>query len=343
MGMNTINMDQEKRGIESYIARSIPESSKSLAATLKERGRECRVTVVIPAHNEEEYIGRTLQSIVNMDCRPELYDIIVVNNDSKDNTQAIVDDFARTNPNYALHIVTTDHKGVGYARKTGSDLAVLRGASLIAQTDADIVVTPEWVPKIIEAFSDPNLAALRGDFIPNEPELVERINTILDYHKIDNRQIWAKEFTEHLLTMTQLAQEYAVCSKNPDLQETSGMLAGGNCAFTAEAYCAIGGYDPNINIAENKILGEKIHATGRQVDHRKDVLAMLSFRRHLRYDGKTLLAEDATSMHASQDFGPCNTPTMTLDDFRKIWREEQEQARKKIGLYKHNFTSNGSN
>jgi glycosyltransferase involved in cell wall biosynthesis len=48
--------------------------------------------IIIPAHNEEDYIGKTLESLVQQTLLPKA--LIVVNDNSSDNTQYIIEDYA---------------------------------------------------------------------------------------------------------------------------------------------------------------------------------------------------------------------------------------------------------
>ncbi|MEG0189189.1 MAG: glycosyltransferase, partial [Algoriella sp.] len=51
-----------------------------------------KYTIVIPAHNEEDFIAVTLNAIVNQTVLP--YEVIVVNDHSTDKTQQIVKEFS---------------------------------------------------------------------------------------------------------------------------------------------------------------------------------------------------------------------------------------------------------
>ncbi len=52
--------------------------------------------IIIPAHNEDAFIGKTLESLVNQTLLPKK--LIVVNDNSTDQTQSIVDGFSKTYP-----------------------------------------------------------------------------------------------------------------------------------------------------------------------------------------------------------------------------------------------------
>ena len=50
------------------------------------------IYIVIPAHNEEDYIGKTLESLVTQTLLPKK--VVVVNDNSNDSTQTIAKDYA---------------------------------------------------------------------------------------------------------------------------------------------------------------------------------------------------------------------------------------------------------
>jgi glycosyltransferase involved in cell wall biosynthesis len=98
------------------------------------------VSFVVIAYNEAANISRTLGAIVALDGLDD-YEIIVVNDGSRDKTSEIVANITIENPNVRL-IDLTENCGRGYARKRG--LAAARG-EIIATVDADIVLPPHWL------------------------------------------------------------------------------------------------------------------------------------------------------------------------------------------------------
>ena len=54
---------------------------------------EKNVSVIIPVYNQERFIGRCLRSILNQNLPKTDYDIIVINDGSKDNTAKILNAF----------------------------------------------------------------------------------------------------------------------------------------------------------------------------------------------------------------------------------------------------------
>lgn len=96
------------------------------------------VSVVIPAYNEEKDILQTLQSI-SANSTPRSVEIIVVNNNSKDNTEALVRASGVTCVNEYV-------QGITAARNAG--LAAASG-KYILNADADTLYPPDWIEEMI--------------------------------------------------------------------------------------------------------------------------------------------------------------------------------------------------
>jgi glycosyltransferase involved in cell wall biosynthesis len=102
---------------------------------------ECpKVSVVIPARNEGGEIELCLKSLADQSFRD--FEILVVDNGSTDDTEAI----ARR---YGCRVVREARPGASFARQRGFEAA--RG-EIIASTDADTVVPPDWLELIIRSF-----------------------------------------------------------------------------------------------------------------------------------------------------------------------------------------------
>lgn len=103
---------------------------------------EIKVSIVIPAYNEEAIIAASLLSLRNHDT--DDYELIVVDNASTDKTAKIAEE-------YADKVVYEERKGVAYARQRGFQEA---SGSIIASTDADTITEKNWVDEIRRTFMD---------------------------------------------------------------------------------------------------------------------------------------------------------------------------------------------
>tara|TARA_R110002167_G_scaffold129337_18_gene312240 strand:+ start:6125 stop:7138 length:1014 start_codon:yes stop_codon:yes gene_type:complete len=76
-----------------------------------------KLSIIIPAYNAETYIESCLTSICTQDLKIEDYEILVVNDGSKDRTEQKVLAMAKDYPN--IHLKFQENKGNGAARNTG--------------------------------------------------------------------------------------------------------------------------------------------------------------------------------------------------------------------------------
>jgi len=100
------------------------------------------ISVVIPALNEGRELKTCLESLARQTFRD--FEIIVVDNGSTDDTMEI----ARRHDCRVLH---EPRQGVSYARQLGFEHA--RG-EIVASTDADTFVPPDWLALIAESFRE---------------------------------------------------------------------------------------------------------------------------------------------------------------------------------------------
>ena len=100
------------------------------------------VSILVPAHNEGKVIGKTVQSLLDLNYDDDKYEIIVINDNSSDNSAEILQKIKVRNQGRHLTIVNTDNitGGKGKSNALNIGFALSKG-SLIAIYDADN--TPE--------------------------------------------------------------------------------------------------------------------------------------------------------------------------------------------------------
>lgn len=109
-----------------------------------------KVSVVIPAYNEEQYIEKCLKSIAQQIEKPD--EIIVVDNNCTDKTAEIARKLGAI-------IVTEKKQGMIFARNTGFNTAK---CEIIAKTDADAIAPKDWISRIKIAFKNPEIGGYSG-------------------------------------------------------------------------------------------------------------------------------------------------------------------------------------
>jgi glycosyltransferase involved in cell wall biosynthesis len=107
-----------------------------------------KVSVIIPALNEEECIEQTLKSVVKQKIPRKDYEVIVSDGKSKDKTVRIA-------KKYADKVFSKKNKSISEARNLGARKA--KGEYLIF-IDADTRILPTLLSKVIKAMSDKKVA-----------------------------------------------------------------------------------------------------------------------------------------------------------------------------------------
>lgn len=118
------------------------------------------ISVVIPAYNEEKYLPATLESLKKQTFSGA--EIIVIDNNSTDGTGKIAE-------KYGARVFRETRQGTTYAREKGFQEAK---ADIIARTDADTVVTPNWLKTIHNTFlKNPDVVGITGPWLSSTPKL----------------------------------------------------------------------------------------------------------------------------------------------------------------------------
>jgi len=112
-----------------------------------------RVSVVVPALNEERFIARCLESIRRQGVPVE---IVVVDNGSTDRTVEI----ARL---YADKVLVLPSVKLGMLRQRGTEAST---GDIIVSLDADCVIPEDYLDKLLRHFENPRVVAVGGDILP---------------------------------------------------------------------------------------------------------------------------------------------------------------------------------
>jgi glycosyltransferase involved in cell wall biosynthesis len=123
--------------------------------------------IIIPAHNEEQFIGLTLDSLVNQSILPK--NILVVNDNSTDGTQKIIDHYCTNYPTI-ISSVTIKSEAV---HLPGSKVInafnyglkfIDKEFDIIVKADADLIFPNNYFETIIEHFQSNETTGMVGGF-----------------------------------------------------------------------------------------------------------------------------------------------------------------------------------
>ena len=210
-----------------------------------------RMSVIVPAYNEQDYLAACLESVLAELARnPERgpFEVIVVDNASTDRTAEVAARFP------GVRVVLEPRKGLTRARQCGLDQA--RG-TILAYVDADTRMPPGWVGKVLDALDDNG-----GNVCVSGPYV----------------------YYDMSATKSALVRLYWRLLARPMYRLTRYMVVGGNFAARADALARIGGFDMTIPFyGEDTDIARRISRIGRVVFDMK--LVMPTSGRRLSAEG----------------------------------------------------------
>ena len=124
------------------------------------------VSIVIPAYNEEKVIKKCLESCI---AQTDLADeVIVVDNNSKDDTAKIVRSLQRAHPEARIRLLTEKEQGLIPTRNHG--FRISKG-EVMGRIDADSVLDEGWVYSVRRTFAKKKVAAATGPVVYHDMPL----------------------------------------------------------------------------------------------------------------------------------------------------------------------------
>lgn len=120
-------------------------------------------SIIVCCYNSEKRIGRVLSNIIQQECLNELvYEIIVVDNNSKDKTKEVVNEFQKSNS--IIRYIFESKQGLSNARKAGVDSC---NGKWIIFLDDDNFIQPNWIKSAFSYIEKhPEVGAFNGAVIP---------------------------------------------------------------------------------------------------------------------------------------------------------------------------------
>ena len=115
------------------------------------------IYIVVPAYNEEKTVSQIIEGIAE-----EGYNVVLVNDGSKDNTLNLVIESKRKYPDKIFVISHMINRGLGAALKTGMTVALNKGAEYILTFDADGQHEIGDIAKVVKPLQDGEADACIG-------------------------------------------------------------------------------------------------------------------------------------------------------------------------------------
>jgi glycosyltransferase involved in cell wall biosynthesis len=119
------------------------------------------VSIIIPAFNAQGFLTVCLDSIMNLDYPRGKYEVLLINNNSTDATETIA-------KKYPVKVINETEVQSAYAARNAG-IKCAKG-EVLAFTDTDCVVTPQWLINLLSAADNPQVGCFAGNILSYKPE-----------------------------------------------------------------------------------------------------------------------------------------------------------------------------
>ncbi|MDS0137141.1 glycosyltransferase [Amycolatopsis sp. CM201R] len=152
-------------------------------------GAATRLSVVLPVYNEAANLPEVLRTLHDQrdgdaPLDKSRYEVVLVDNNSTDDTVAIAHAFAAAHPDLALYVIHEPEQGVSCARRAGMDFAAARSRNrpdsdpgerfYLVSADADCRVDAHWLSELLDAMETTKAAIGVCDYYYNAEHFTGR-------------------------------------------------------------------------------------------------------------------------------------------------------------------------
>lgn len=201
------------------------------------------VSILICTYNRAALLGETLASLQKLhrppDCRVE---VVVVDNNSTDETPLVIREATRTAHAFPLISMHENRQGKSFALNTALGRAT---GDVLALADDDVLPSPEWLHRIVEAFRTRDVTFVFGKVLPRW----ERVPPPVLMTK-EAQDIWGPLA---LVDYGNEAQEYRADNV------VQRLPIGANLSFSRAAIIQIGGWRTDLGKVNNTLISGEDH------------------------------------------------------------------------------------
>lgn len=108
-----------------------------------------KVSVIITTYNRAKIIPMCMDSLIAQNFPREDFEIIIINNNSTDNTEEVIEKYIEENPETNIKYYYVPRPGQVYARQIG---ILAAKNEILSFTDDDGILSPEWLKEIVRVF-----------------------------------------------------------------------------------------------------------------------------------------------------------------------------------------------
>ena len=196
-----------------------------------------RISVVVCTYNRDLYLSRCLVNLKNQDFNKDDFEIIIVDNNSTDNTSTICLNFIKQNPEVKILYFLEEKVGLSHARNTGITMS---SGEIISFIDDDGFAKSNYLKSIYTIASDINFKeylAFGGKVIPVYNE--------------DKEPKWLSKYIEGVVSKVDLGDRIIPFNKK--------YPAGCNMVFRKEVFDVYGGFNSDLHTrGDDKYVFDKL-------------------------------------------------------------------------------------
>lgn len=213
-----------------------------------EQPESSRISVVICTYRNPELLEGAIRSLLSQTLSADQYEIIVVDNNSQDQTPEVVQRLGAGDQPAVRYVLETQH-GLSHARNRGVGTA---GADIVAFMDDDAEANENWLAALLPAYDrSADIWAVGGKILPI-------------WHT-DERPAW---WTDEYLGWLSLID----WGDEPRALAWPERILGTNCSFRKSVFREIGDFDPRLGRRAESLLGhedtelqQRIHLSNKTV------------------------------------------------------------------------------
>lgn len=123
-----------------------------------------QISLIICTYNRDKYLPGTLATITKQAIEKSYFELLIIDNNSTDNTAVIAEKFIAENPQINTRYFFEPNKGLSFARNRGIAEAT---APVIAYIDDDVILPGNYLEELFNFFNKhPDAAGAGGKVIP---------------------------------------------------------------------------------------------------------------------------------------------------------------------------------
>lgn len=189
------------------------------------------LSVILCTYNRERYIYPVLESIARGEY--EDYEIVLVDNNSQDNTRFECERFCKDHPDIATHYIFEPQQGLSHARNTGIRHAK---GNILVYVDDDALVNTAYLKTY-------------ADFFAKHPEAMAAGGPILPQYDGCEEPKWMSHYTRQLITGKLYLGK---CEREFPAGHYPG---GGNAAYRKEVFELVGTFNVDLGRKGDSLIG----------------------------------------------------------------------------------------